>query len=122
VSPFWSGLRSRARRGDGEDAVTVYNRWAHIALDPENGPEVDLTLAHGDMYSIRIDPMSDVWRRLRIRYVVFPFAVANPEFLGATSLVLELPDSHRPVRIVRPRPTINQQVRGHRAIDPWWRL
>jgi hypothetical protein len=74
-------------------AVTVYNRWAHIALDPENGPEVDLTLAYGDFYSIRIDPMNDVWRRLRIRYVAFPFAVANPEFLGATSLVLELPDS-----------------------------
>jgi hypothetical protein len=74
-------------------AATAYNRFAHITLDPEKRAGVVFTLTQVDLYSVRIDPMNDVWRRLRIRYVALPFAAEDPEFLGATSLVLELPES-----------------------------
>ncbi len=74
-------------------AAPTYNRSAHIELVPEKGSEVVFTLVQADWYRITIDPMSDAWRRLGIRYVALPFAAADREFLETTALVLELPDS-----------------------------
>ncbi len=74
-------------------AALGYNRYAHIALVPENGNAVTFTLLHEDSYVIRIDPKSDVWRRLGIRYVALPFAATDPEFLERAALALELPDA-----------------------------
>jgi hypothetical protein len=74
-------------------ATSMYNRFAHISLIPNKGAGVVFTLLGESLYTITIDPMNDLWRRLGIRYCVFPFAATDPEFLTATWLVRELPDS-----------------------------
>ncbi len=74
-------------------AARTYNRFAHIELVPRKGSSVTFKLRGIDRYSIAISPMSDVWRRLGIRYVTLPFAPTSREFLAMTSLVLEQPDA-----------------------------
>lgn len=73
----------------------IYNRYGYIFLLPAEGAQVTLRLVQTvppDAYAIKIDPKSDLWRRLGIRYVVLPFAVTDPEFLGRTALMVALPD------------------------------
>jgi len=44
------------------------------------------------MYAIAIDPKSELWRRLGVRYVALPFAASDPELVAASELVLRLPE------------------------------
>jgi hypothetical protein len=74
-------------------ASTTYNRYAHIALHPRSGPDVSFELVHADSYSITIDPNSELWRRLGVRYAVFPGETTNRRFLTQASLVLSLPEA-----------------------------
>jgi hypothetical protein len=53
---------------------------------------VEFSLGHGDTYVIRIDPGSDAWRRLGIRYVALPRAPRDPEFLEQAALVATFPE------------------------------
>jgi len=73
-------------------STSIYNRYAHVELEPRPGSDATFTLGHGDWYTIHMDPKSDVWRRLGVRYVVLPQASTDPDFLAAAALVLELPD------------------------------
>lgn len=75
---------------DGRHA-SIYNRFAHIRLSPQYAG-VSFTLAQPDLYTIGIDPMNDAWRRLGIRYVVFPVEIFDAGFLARTTLVSELRD------------------------------
>ncbi len=72
-------------------AMSVYNRSGYILLTPEKGPAITWTIVRRDLYRIGIDPKSDAWRRLGIRYVALPAASADPEFIRRTELVRELP-------------------------------
>ncbi len=72
--------------------ASVYNRYAHIELEPALGSDVSFALHEGDWYIINISPSNDLWRRLGIRYVVFPQAFTDPTFLAAAELVLSLPE------------------------------
>ncbi len=74
-------------------AASTYNRFAHIQLVPTQGSDVSFTLLQAQsLYKIEIDPKSEIWRRLRIRYVALPFAATDREFLEGAALVLALPD------------------------------
>jgi hypothetical protein len=72
--------------------VEVYNRYAHISLAATQDSTATFQLVQADSYTITIDPSSDFWRRLRIRYVALPFAATNPEFLKKAALLLVLPE------------------------------
>jgi hypothetical protein len=76
-----------------ETGASIYNRYAHIELEPAQGPDVSFSLHQGDWYIINIAPSNDVWRRLGIRYVVFPQAFPDPAFLANAELVMTLPDA-----------------------------
>ena len=94
----WNGTKVVPQLADlrvldpSSTAASTYNRFAHIGLIPEKGSEVGFTLLNGSVYTIKIDPISDLWRRLGIRYVALPFAATDREFLAKTALVLELPE------------------------------
>jgi len=73
-------------------AASTYNRYAHMELVPEQGSNVAFSLLQADLYAIKIDPMSDLWRQLGVRYVVLPFAATDPEFLAKATVALAFPD------------------------------
>lgn len=73
-------------------ADSIYNRYAHISLDAAPDSDVSYTLLHGDSYVMNVDPKSELWHRVGIRYVVLPFASTDRDFLAKTALVLALPD------------------------------
>ena len=73
--------------------ASIYNRYAHIELEPDQGPDVSFSLHQGDWYIIHITPSSDLLRRLGIRYVVFPQAFTDPAFLATAELVTSVPDA-----------------------------
>jgi hypothetical protein len=73
--------------------IDTYNRYAHIMLVPTQDAHVSFTLHQADLYEIRIDPKSDLWRQLGIRYVVLPFVPTDPELLEKMAPVLALPEA-----------------------------
>jgi len=73
-------------------AASTYNRYAHMELVPEQGSNVAFSLLQADLYAIKVDPMSDLWRQLGVRYVVLPFAATDPEFLAKATVALAFPD------------------------------
>jgi hypothetical protein len=73
-------------------AVSVYNRFAHVALTPVEGDTINFKLGGPDNYAIEIDPKSDRWRQLGIRYVVLPARSTDREFIAKTTLVQNLND------------------------------
>jgi hypothetical protein len=86
VVPPFADLAVLDPRGS---ARTVYNRYAHVGLTPVEGAPTrfEPSPESGDRYSIRIDPKSDEWRRLGIRYVVLPYPSADRGFLAVAELV-----------------------------------
>ena len=71
--------------------ASIYNRYAHIELEPDQGSAVSFSLYQGDWYIIHIAPSNDIWRRLGMRYVVLPYAATDPAFLATAGLVQTLP-------------------------------
>ncbi len=67
--------------------ASIYNRYAHMSLASGEGTGVTFTLNKGDLYTVGIDPRSDLWRQLGIRYVVLPRAATDVVFLRMASLV-----------------------------------
>ena len=72
-------------------AASIYNRYAQIELTARPGSQVVFALVDPDLYTIAIDPKSDLWSRLDIRYMALPFETRDPEFLQRASLVTPLP-------------------------------
>ncbi len=73
-------------------AASVYNRYAHMVLVPAKDSNVTFKLTGLDSYRIELDPKSDLWPRLGIRYVVLPFEAVDREFLAKAVPVLALSD------------------------------
>lgn len=71
--------------------MPVYNRYGYIALMPASDSAIGLSVVRKDLYEMHVDPKSDVWRDLGIRYIVLPGASTDPEFLAKTTLVQPLP-------------------------------
>jgi hypothetical protein len=71
--------------------MEVYNRYGYIRLIPEQDAVVGLSAVRNDLYEMRVDPKSGVWRALGIRYVVLPKASTDAEFVAKTTLVRQLP-------------------------------
>ena len=44
-----------------------------------------------DQYEMHVDPKSDVWHALGVRYVVLQSESSDPEFLAKTALMQPLP-------------------------------
>jgi hypothetical protein len=86
----------------GSASIAIYNRYAHVSLVPGQGSDVNFIDSYtnevnpksirGDAYTMAIDPKSDVWPRLGIRYVVLPSEATDPDFLSRAAPVLALPD------------------------------
>ena len=73
-------------------AEQIYNRYAHITLTPTLNPTPEFHLITFDAYEIAIDPKSDLWPRLGIRYVALPLVPKDPEFLQRTTFLVALPE------------------------------
>jgi hypothetical protein len=84
IIPRIDELRTVDPDGTG---MPVYNRYGYMVLVPTDGPEVSLTTVRNDLYEMRVDPKSDVWRALGVRYVVLPGPSTDPAFLAKTTLV-----------------------------------
>jgi hypothetical protein len=65
--------------------MSVYNRYGYMVLVPEQGSTITLTNVQNDLFEMHVDPKSDVWRDLGIRYVVLPAASTDPGFLAKTT-------------------------------------
>jgi hypothetical protein len=52
--------------------MEVYNRYGYIQLSADQDATVGLSVVRNDLYEMRVDPKSDLWRALGIRYVVLP--------------------------------------------------
>jgi hypothetical protein len=77
----------------GGGARHVYNRYAHVRLDPVQDPRIAFVPGtSGDRYAISIDPKSVAWRRLGIRYAVLPYRSTDPGFLAVAELVETIPE------------------------------
>jgi hypothetical protein len=83
IMPRIDDFRVIDRDGAG---MPVYNRSGYMVVVPEEGPNVGLQNVHDDLFEMRVDPNSDVWRDLGIRYVVLQAASTDPEFLAKATL------------------------------------
>jgi hypothetical protein len=68
-------------------SVSVYNRFAHVTLLPAQGNKVTFTLRGEDRYDLEVDPKSQVWRELGVKYVAMPAPSPDAEFLARATPV-----------------------------------
>ena len=68
-------------------SVSVYNRFAHVTLNPARENKVTFTLVGEDRYTLEVDPKSQVWRELGVKYVAMPAPSTDAEFLAQTAPV-----------------------------------
>jgi hypothetical protein len=69
----------------------VYNRLGYFHLLPVQEPNATYALERGDLFALKIDPKSELWRRIGVRYIGLQSKSTDPEFLSKTELILESP-------------------------------
>jgi hypothetical protein len=88
VTPQLSDLRAFDPTGASD---SVYNRLGYFHLLPVQDPNPSYLLERGDLYTLKIDPKSDLWRRIGVRYIGLQAKSTDPEFLAKTELIVESP-------------------------------
>jgi hypothetical protein len=72
-------------------AMPSYNRFASIELFPTISPVISFNLRAPDLYTIAIDPKSDIWAKFGVRYISLPMQATDPQFLQHHSLIASFP-------------------------------
>jgi hypothetical protein len=74
-------------------AASVYNRYAHIGLAATQNAVPTFTLRQPDLYTIAIDPKSNLWPKLGVRYIVLTSPSTDAQFVEKTTLVRAIPQA-----------------------------
>lgn len=70
---------------------STYNRLGYFHLVPVQDQNASYLLERGDLFTLKIDPKSDLWRRIGVRYIGLQSKSTDPEFLAKTELIVESP-------------------------------
>ncbi|MBM4336756.1 MAG: hypothetical protein FJ108_12730 [Deltaproteobacteria bacterium] len=73
-------------------AESVYNRYANVSLIERPGAQVSFELRHADAYTIAIDPKSELWGTLGVRYLLLRSEPVDRDFLARNDLVIARPE------------------------------